>query len=104
VDCHLPHAFIPKYLAKAGNGYHHSKGFTLQDFHEPIMIKSKNSRVLQENCITCHADVVDDMVSGAKDDSDAVSCVHCHRGVGHGEPAGLGGRDRKEHIERKMVL
>jgi cytochrome c nitrite reductase small subunit len=31
-DCHLPHDFGPKYLAKALNGYHHSKGFTLQDF------------------------------------------------------------------------
>ena len=39
VDCHLPHELIPKYIAKAENGYHHSKGFTLQDFHEPILIK-----------------------------------------------------------------
>src|SRR4051794_1366424 len=43
VDCHLPHELVPKYLAKAENGYWHSKGFTLQDFHEPIMIKPKNS-------------------------------------------------------------
>ncbi|HSQ68820.1 MAG TPA: NapC/NirT family cytochrome c, partial [Steroidobacteraceae bacterium] len=41
VDCHLPHDFVGKYLAKSENGYHHSKGFTLQDFHEPIMIKAK---------------------------------------------------------------
>ena len=38
VDCHLPHDFVGKYLAKASNGYHHSKGFTFQDFHEPIQI------------------------------------------------------------------
>src|SRR5262245_57070402 len=25
IDCHLPHSFVPKYLAKAENGYHHSK-------------------------------------------------------------------------------
>src|SRR4051794_2922993 len=31
VDCHLPHELVPKYLAKASNGWHHSKGFTLQD-------------------------------------------------------------------------
>ena len=41
VDCHLPHSFIGKYLAKAENGYHHSKAFTLQDFHEPILIKAQ---------------------------------------------------------------
>ena len=28
VDCHLPHTFVAKYLAKAENGYYHSKGFT----------------------------------------------------------------------------
>ena len=44
VDCHLPHDFVGKYLAKADNGYHHSKGFTLQDFHEPILIKAEERR------------------------------------------------------------
>lgn len=39
VDCHLPTTFVAKYIAKAENGYWHSKGFTFQDFHEPIMIK-----------------------------------------------------------------
>jgi len=28
VDCHLPHALVPKLVAKGVNGYHHSKGFT----------------------------------------------------------------------------
>ncbi len=42
VDSHLPHAFIPKYIAKAENGYHHSVAFTFQNFHEPIMIKNNN--------------------------------------------------------------
>ena len=44
VDCHLPHDFIGKYLTKAENGYNHSKAFTLQDFHEPIMITARSSR------------------------------------------------------------
>ena len=26
VDCHLPHDFVPKYIAKADNGYRHSQG------------------------------------------------------------------------------
>ena len=38
IDCHLPHEFVWKYIAKADNGYRHSKGFTFMDFHEPIMI------------------------------------------------------------------
>jgi len=101
VDCHLPHGFIEKYVAKTENGYHHSKGFTLQDFHEPIMIKQKNSQILQENCLACHEDMVRELVAGATWDPDSVRCVHCHRAVGHGEPVGIGGPDRGEALERQ---
>jgi cytochrome c nitrite reductase small subunit len=90
VDCHLPHDFIGKYIAKAENGYYHSKGFTFQDFPEPIFIKAKASRILQDNCIACHSDFVHELVSGAKTDEDAVLCVHCHRSAGHGDTVGLG--------------
>ena len=85
VDCHLPKDFIPKYIAKADNGYRHSKGFTLQDFHEPIQITDRNRMILQDNCLRCHGDFVHDVVGGSKHVSlDNVSCIHCHRGVGHG--------------------
>ncbi|HKE20493.1 MAG TPA: cytochrome c nitrite reductase small subunit [Kofleriaceae bacterium] len=90
-DCHLPQTFAAKYLAKASNGYHHSKGFTFQDFEEPIRIKSRNARILQANCIRCHEAMVRSLVSGARTDRDAVECVHCHATAGHGETAGLGG-------------
>ncbi len=92
VDCHLPEAFFPKYLAKASNGWYHSKGFTLQDFPEPIEIKPANSAILQENCLRCHAELVHQISPGAG----CVACVHCHASVGHGERAGLGGRPRPE--------
>jgi cytochrome c nitrite reductase small subunit len=84
IDCHLPHDFIPKYLAKAENGYYHSKGFTLQDFHEPIMIKPRNASILQESCLRCHGDFVHQIIQGSTTSEDAVKCVHCHRGAGHG--------------------
>lgn len=84
IDCHLPHSLLPKYLAKAQNGYHHSKGFTLQDFHEPIQIKPVNAGILQHSCLRCHGDFVHDIVRGSTTAEDAVQCVHCHRGVGHG--------------------
>lgn len=101
VDCHLPQDFIGKYIAKAENGYHHSKGFTFQDFDEPIMIKPKNSQILQDNCVRCHTDMVGDMVSVVNDNPDSVRCVHCHQDVGHGMPAGLGGPDRGLKAEMK---
>jgi cytochrome c nitrite reductase small subunit len=100
VDCHLPDDFVGKYLAKAENGYHHGKGFTFQDFHEPIRIKGKNARILQDNCTRCHADLVHGLAPGA---DDAPSCVHCHASVGHGDVAGLGGPERSvEHELQRM--
>jgi cytochrome c nitrite reductase small subunit len=85
VDCHLPHDFVGKYLAKADNGFRHSKAFTFQDFHEPIRIIDRNSDILQANCINCHGDFVHAMVSGARSPTrDSVQCIHCHRNAGHG--------------------
>ncbi len=102
VDCHLPHDFVGKYIAKAENGWHHSKGFTMQDFQEPIMIKEKNSQILQRNCVECHEDMVQDMFRQDITNPDAVSCVHCHASVGHGGlPTSIGGADRGEERERK---
>ena len=92
VDCHLPHDFFGKYLAKGQNGWSHSVAFTLQNFHEPIQITPKNAAILQETCIGCHEALVHELAAGAvAADPQAVQCVHCHQGVGHGERAGLGG-------------
>lgn len=91
VDCHLPHDFVGKYLAKAENGYKHSRAFTLQNFHEPIMITPKNSRILQENCVACHERIVADIQDQAHTNTEDLNCVHCHVTVGHGERTGLGG-------------
>jgi cytochrome c nitrite reductase small subunit len=99
VDCHLPHDFIGKYVAKAENGWHHSKGFTLQDFHEPIMIKPKNAAILQRNCLACHGEIAHGLIEGVNGEPDEVQCVHCHVDVGHGETTGLGGPERESEIE-----
>jgi cytochrome c nitrite reductase small subunit len=84
VDCHLPHSFVPKYIAKADNGFNHSWAFTFQDFHEPIQIKRRNLKIVQDNCLSCHGDMVHELVAGATTAGDAVSCIHCHSDVGHG--------------------
>lgn len=92
-QCHLPHDFVGKYIAKAENGYHHSKGFTLEDFHEPIMIKPKNAAILQNTCLQCHGEFVHDIVTSGRRpahpqapeaDRGQIRCVHCHRSTGHG--------------------
>jgi cytochrome c nitrite reductase small subunit len=94
VDCHLPHDFIGKYIAKADNGRRHSTGFTFQNFHEPITITEKDSRILQKNCVRCHEPMVQDLVMVGQPDSNTINCVRCHEGVGHGERVGLGRMDK----------
>ena len=83
-DCHTPHALIPKYLSKMQNVFWHSKGFTLQDFHEPIQIKPRNAAILQENCLGCHAALVSALTAHSDDGQQAIDCVKCHADVGHG--------------------
>jgi cytochrome c nitrite reductase small subunit len=90
VDCHLPHDFVGKYIAKADNGYRHSWAFTFQDFHEPIQITPRNARILQNNCVSCHKDFVHSITGAPGSAGNGMSCVHCHADVGHGPRAGLG--------------
>lgn len=80
--CHTPDEFPAKYIAKAENGYFHSRAFTLQDFPEPIRISPRNARALQANCVRCHGDLVSTIAGhGIQED---MSCVSCHASVGHG--------------------
>lgn len=82
-DCHTPHDLVGKYVIKAENGFWHSKAFTLQDFHEPIIIRPRNSRVLQGTCVDCHRELVSAIAGHG---ADGLRCVHCHSSVGHGPP------------------
>lgn len=84
-DCHTPHDLVGKYMTKASNGYHHSKGFTLQDFKEPIRIKRGNALALENNCLRCHTSLVQEITGHRRtNDDDLFGCVRCHQDVGHG--------------------
>jgi cytochrome c nitrite reductase small subunit len=83
-DCHVPHRFVPKYLVKAEDGFWHSKGFTLQDFPEPIRLRPASRKILNRNCIECHRDLVNDILGHAPAGNENPGCVHCHASVGHG--------------------
>lgn len=81
-DCHLPHETIHGYIAKADNGFFHSWAFTFDNFHEPIRIKPRNQRILQNTCISCHEDFVHE-TQIANPRGEVMSCTHCHAEVGH---------------------
>ena len=80
-DCHMPASFFAKYLTKAENGYLHSKAFTLQNFHEPIIMRDKSKTILNRACVHCHESIVHNIVLPTSDERDM--CTRCHSGVGH---------------------
>jgi cytochrome c nitrite reductase small subunit len=96
VDCHLPHEFLPKYVAKLENGWRHSKEFTAGTFAEPIFVKPRGREILEQNCVRCHDRIVAEMDVASADPERRISCVRCHASVGHGDAARLGGRLRPE--------
>lgn len=85
-DCHTPKAFVRKYLAKLDHGWRHSKGFTLNDFHEPIRITPKDRLDVRENCLRCHAAIASAIAHGPEgsDFEQSSDCLRCHADVGHG--------------------
>jgi cytochrome c nitrite reductase small subunit len=89
-DCHVPHtSALAKYLVKAEHGYRHSKGFTFQDFHEPIRLQADGVRIVEANCVRCHEELAGGIVHASAlarngGQSGALGCLHCHAGMGHG--------------------
>ncbi len=91
-DCHVPHdSLIAKYWVKAEHGYRHSRGFTFQDFHEPIRITPGSRAVVVENCVRCHEAMTHEIRvaafghGGAEPDvSGGLDCIRCHASVAHG--------------------
>jgi len=86
-DCHVPQDVVGKYLTKIDHGYRHSKGFTFQDFHEPIRMKDSSRGVVEQNCVRCHGALTGDLMIAHGEEpigSSSGGCLHCHAAVGHG--------------------
>jgi cytochrome c nitrite reductase small subunit len=82
-DCHTPHNLVGKYTTKALNGFWHSFYFTTGTFPEPIRITSRNARVTEQTCRDCHSDIVQAIDPVPSHGTGPLSCVSCHRNVGH---------------------
>jgi cytochrome c nitrite reductase small subunit len=80
-DCHAPHAIIPKLGTKVRNGFRHSLAFTSGTFPEPIRITPHNEAITEHACRSCHDEVVQ-AIEGPHG-SEEISCIRCHRSVGH---------------------
>lgn len=87
VECHLPHAGVEKWIAKADHGFRHSTAFTFQNFKEPIEITPRDRVLVQQNCVRCHQPLVETVTGAHATARGPVDCLHCHRDVGHSEGA-----------------
>jgi len=83
IECHLPHAGLAKWFAKADHGYRHSAAFTLQNFKEPIEMTPGDRVIVLENCVRCHADLVEPIHATATAKGEALDCLRCHSRAGH---------------------
>jgi len=109
-DCHMPHDFVGKYMAKASNGFWHSLAFTTGRFPDPLQIKPHNRAITEGACRDCHEAIVASIEpaghsgteaeihtgaagtpvadrpqihDGTVDMGDRGSCIRCHTYVGH---------------------
>lgn len=84
-DCHSLPDPAGKYCTKIENGFFHSVAFTLGTSRDPLVIRERNSQVLQQACLHCHGEFTEytHSVRHAAETQE-FRCVHCHASVGHG--------------------
>jgi len=81
-DCHTPPGLVPKYMTKAENGFRHSFAFTTGRFPDQIRIVPSDLDVTERACRKCHEPIVT-AIEGPDGGAGRLSCVRCHRSVGH---------------------
>jgi cytochrome c nitrite reductase small subunit len=86
-ECHVPHdSFIRKYYFKASDGLRHSAVFTMREEPQVIYIREAGKRVVQENCLRCHASLFSDgpgMPYAVLEGRRERQCLDCHRYTPH---------------------
>ncbi len=83
-DCHIPHDDLFSYwLYKGKSGMRDVYSFVTLSYPEAIRANEESIGIVQENCIRCHLDTVESMVTSAMPLDR--NCWDCHRTVAHGE-------------------
>ncbi len=84
VDCHLPHENIAVYyLEKGRQGAKDVFAFTTGNIPVAIRASERTKSIIQDNCLRCHQDTVENIMMGAQP-LDRY-CWDCHRSVAHGD-------------------
>ncbi len=86
-DCHLPHNFVSKWIAKAQSGVGHAYAFTfkLDDLPINLSANASSKEIVQDNCVRCHIEYAQNAVNPTTipGHNNALSCVSCHESAGH---------------------
>jgi len=83
-ECHLPHQNIAVYyLYKGYSGMKDVLSFATGTYPVAIRAEPLTRQIVQDNCIRCHENTVNDILTGAL--SFDRHCWDCHRTVMHGE-------------------
>ena len=94
-DCHVPHDNVfRKYYFKANDGLRHATMFTFRMEPQVIRMHAPGQKVVQENCIRCHSDLVSEVSIGKvtapmAHQGNGKLCWECHREVPHSRVRGL---------------
>jgi cytochrome c nitrite reductase small subunit len=94
-DCHVPQDNVFRHYAfKASDGMYHATIFTLRLEPQVIRIRRPGQRVVQENCVRCHAGTVHTLnLTRVRGDDVAheqgLRCWDCHRETPHGAVSSL---------------
>ena len=89
-DCHVPHNNVfNKYFFKAKDGLRHASIFTMHGEPQVIKIKEEGKKVVQNNCIRCHSNLITDSKLLTVTDQmhhyrNNRPCWDCHRETPHG--------------------
>lgn len=86
-DCHVPQDnFLRSYAFKAYDGLRHATMFTFKLEPQVIRMHAPGQRVVQENCIRCHSELMETSlaITGVAVHGEGRRCWDCHRDVPHG--------------------
>ena len=88
-DCHLPHDNFAIYYAEKGRqGMKDTYAFVTGNIPVSIRASDQTKGIVQNNCIHCHEQTVENIVMGAQPFDRY--CWECHRTVAHGERGASG--------------
>lgn len=83
-DCHIPHDnFFAYWFYKGKSGMRDVYSFVTLSYPAAIRANQETIEIVQENCIRCHLDTVESMVTSSMPLDR--NCWDCHRSVAHGE-------------------